>query len=105
MTTSNKRGAGKGGISVLWRAGGTWPALPGLDRLPVKTTKEQHRRTLRMSLALGRHYAPRPLVAVQYGSRGRLRPPGQPVGFSRSEVGLLCYHSLRRPAAHPQGSP
>jgi len=52
----------------------------------------------------GRQHASRPLVATQYGLRGRLRPPGEPGGWSRPDVGLLCYHSLRRPAAHPQRS-
>jgi hypothetical protein len=28
----NKRGAGKGGIAVLWRAGRAWPALPDRER-------------------------------------------------------------------------
>ena len=35
---ANKRGAGKGGLAVLWRAGRAWPALPGprhgTDRRP-----------------------------------------------------------------------
>jgi hypothetical protein len=29
-TVPNKRGAGKGGLAVLWRAGRAWPALPDL---------------------------------------------------------------------------
>ena len=29
---SNKRGAGKGGLAVLWRAGRAWPALPDHER-------------------------------------------------------------------------
>jgi len=85
--------------------------------------KENWRQqTLRMSLALsasgrwsiahlctgrraysardGGQHAPRPLVAAQYGLSGRLRPPGKPGGWSRPDFGLLCYHSLRRPAAH-----
>ena len=33
MTTmANKRGAGKGGFAVLWRAGRAWPALPDRER-------------------------------------------------------------------------
>ena len=34
--TPNQRGAGKGGIAVLWRAGRAWPALPDRDRLPAQ---------------------------------------------------------------------
>jgi hypothetical protein len=49
----------------------------------------------------GRHHAPRPLVAVQYGLNGRLDPPGEPGGCVRPDLGFLCYHGLRRPAAHP----
>lgn len=30
--TANKRGAGKGGFAVVWRAGRVWPALPDRDR-------------------------------------------------------------------------
>jgi hypothetical protein len=29
---ANKRGAGKGGLAVLWRAGRAWPALPDRER-------------------------------------------------------------------------
>ena len=29
---ANKRGAGKGGFAVLWRAGRAWPALPDRER-------------------------------------------------------------------------
>ena len=32
MNLSNKRGAGKGGIAVLWRTGRAWPALPDRER-------------------------------------------------------------------------
>jgi hypothetical protein len=32
MRTANKRGAGKGGITFLWRAGRAWPALPDRER-------------------------------------------------------------------------
>ena len=37
MTQSlpNKRGAGKGGGAVLWRAGRAWPALPDRERWGV----------------------------------------------------------------------
>ena len=28
----NKRGAGKGGVGALWRAGRAWPALPDRER-------------------------------------------------------------------------
>jgi hypothetical protein len=28
----NKRGAGKGGVVVLWHAGRAWPALPDRER-------------------------------------------------------------------------
>jgi hypothetical protein len=31
----NKRGAGKGGFAVLWRAGRAWPALPDRERYAV----------------------------------------------------------------------
>jgi hypothetical protein len=31
-TVPNKRGAGKGGLAVLWRAGRAWPALPDRER-------------------------------------------------------------------------
>jgi hypothetical protein len=30
--TPNKRGAGKGGAVVSWRAGRAWPALPDRER-------------------------------------------------------------------------
>ena len=29
---ANKRGAGKGGTAILWRAGRAWPALPDRER-------------------------------------------------------------------------
>ena len=29
---ANKRGAGKGGLAVMWRAGRAWPALPDAER-------------------------------------------------------------------------
>jgi hypothetical protein len=29
---ANKRGAGKGGVAGLWRAGRAWPALPDRER-------------------------------------------------------------------------
>jgi hypothetical protein len=32
MKKPNKRGAGKGGTGVLWRAGRAWSALPDRDR-------------------------------------------------------------------------
>ena len=32
---SNKRGSGKGGAAVLWRAGRAWPALPDRGRSAV----------------------------------------------------------------------
>ena len=32
MTAANKRGAGKGGFAVLWRAGSAWPAPPDRER-------------------------------------------------------------------------
>jgi len=32
MKKPNKRGAGKGGIAVLWRAGPAWPAQPDRER-------------------------------------------------------------------------
>jgi len=32
MKTANKRGAGKGGMAVLLRAGRGWPALPDRER-------------------------------------------------------------------------
>jgi hypothetical protein len=32
MSTPNNRGAGKGGIAVLLRAGRVWPALPDRER-------------------------------------------------------------------------
>jgi hypothetical protein len=32
---ANKRGAGKGGVAVLWRAGRVWPALPDRGRWAV----------------------------------------------------------------------
>ena len=31
---ANKRGAGKGGVGVLWLAGRAWPALPDRERWP-----------------------------------------------------------------------
>jgi hypothetical protein len=82
-----------------------------------KMRRRMQRRTVRMSLAssarrhlctgrraysacASRHHAPRPLVAAQYGSFGRL-PSGEPGGWSRPDFGHLCYRSLRRPAAHP----
>lgn len=34
--TPNKRGAGKGGVAVLWRAGRDWPALPDRERSAPK---------------------------------------------------------------------
>jgi hypothetical protein len=122
--SSNERTSGNGAVALWFHIARLSRAVPECERLPVKTTEEQHRRTLRMSLALsasgrwstahlctgrraysacdGRHHAPRPLVAVQYGSRGRLRLSGKPGAWSRPDLGLLCYHNLRRPAAHPQ---
>ena len=29
---ANKRGAGRGGFAILWRAGRAWPALPDRER-------------------------------------------------------------------------
>jgi hypothetical protein len=31
-SSANKRGAGKGGFAVLWRAGRAWPAPPDRER-------------------------------------------------------------------------
>src|SRR6267142_3602987 len=118
----NHPAAGNAALGVRSHIGHHGSGVPKPGRLPVNSTEEQHRQTLRMSLALsatrrwfiahlcterraysardGGQHAPRPLVAAQYGLSGRLRPPGKPGGWSRPDFGLLCYHSLRRPAAH-----
>jgi len=120
----NHPAAGNAALGVRSHIGHHGSGVPKPGRLPVNRTEEQHRQTLRMSLALsasgrwsiahlctgrraysardGGQHAPRPLVAAQYGLSGRLRPPGKPGGWSRPDFGLLCYRSLRRPAAHPQ---
>jgi hypothetical protein len=36
-SSANKRGAGKGGFAVLWRAGRAWPALPDRERSALHT--------------------------------------------------------------------
>jgi hypothetical protein len=98
-----------------------WDFSPNILFAAEKMRRRMQRRTVRMSLAssarrhlctgrraysacASRHHAPRPLVAVQYGSFGRL-PSGEPGGWSRPDFGHLCYRSLRRPAAHPHRSP
>jgi len=121
---ANHRAALDAATTLLFHSTYHWRRASERGCSPVKNTGNWHRQTLRMSLGLsatgrwsiahlctgrraysacdGRHHAPRPLVAVQYGLSGQLYPPGKPGGWSRPDFGPLCYLSLRRPAAHPQ---
>jgi hypothetical protein len=80
----NKRGAGKGGIAVLWCAGRAWPALPDRER-SAKSSNANGVSTQRV-VPPQRDY-PGIAITMSSSTPTGLRPPigrnagGTPLGF------------------------
>jgi uncharacterized protein YceK len=80
MTRANKRGAGKGGIAVLWRAGRAWPALPDRKRWQRDTLKTTA-RIIFLSLICICGGCATYLTRISAGERAKEVPPVYPATY------------------------